>query len=182
MSDAVTRTSRRLSWLLRHGAGQAGLAMDAAGWAAIADVMALLGLDRARLDAAVARNDKRRLQVDGARIRACQGHSLEAMPVTRDSLEASWARVSPVATMWHGTSRAALAAIMAAGLDPGRRSHVHLAPSTESTVGKRARVEVLLGIDPTCLAARGIGVFQAPNGVLLARAVPAACISEVRGA
>jgi len=167
----VVRDSKRLSWLLRHGAGDQGLAMTADGWAAIDDVCALLELDRTALDRAVRHNDKNRLQVDGQRIRACQGHSLQGMPVTREALENSWRPVRPAGPLWHGTTEAAYEGIRAHGLLPGRRTHVHLAPSKDSKVGKRSAVEVLLQIDPSELA-----VFEAPNGVLLTRQVPADAI------
>jgi putative RNA 2'-phosphotransferase len=163
----VSKDSRAISKLLRHTAGERGLTMSADGWAPIADVLRLLGLDRAALDAAVEQNDKRRLQVDGELIRACQGHSLVGMPVTCEALENSWERVYPVDLLWHGTNRTALAAIEREGLRPGRRTHVHLAPSKDSEVGLRTRVEVLLGVDSGDLA-----VFRAPNGVLLTREVP----------
>lgn len=89
----MTRDSRAVSKLLRHTAGERGLTMSADGWAAIADVLRVLGLTRERLDVAVRENDKQRLQVDGDRIRACQGHSLHGMPVTREALENSWEHV-----------------------------------------------------------------------------------------
>ena len=166
MSDVV-RTSKKLSWLLRHGAGEKGLAMSADGWAAIEDVLVQLAIDRETLDRAVERNDKNRLQVDGSLIRACQGHSLAGMPVTLQALENSWQRVHPTASLWHGTTPAAVPAIRRDGLRAGRRTHVHLAPSPDSHVGKRFTAAVLLRIDPTELV-----VFEAPNGVLLTRQVP----------
>jgi putative RNA 2'-phosphotransferase len=144
--------------------------------------MAVLGIDRAQLDEAVERNDKWRLEVDGDRIRACQGHSLDGMPVTRAALEASWRPVRPSDPLWHGTGVASLPPIAARGLHPGRRSHGHLAAAPDSRVGKRARVDLLLGVDPARLAAAGLGVFEAPNGVLLVREVPAACITELLAA
>ncbi|MEV6281975.1 tRNA 2'-phosphotransferase [Kribbella sp. NPDC051770] len=171
MSDVV-RTSKRLSWLLRHGAGEKGLLMTPDGWSSIEDVLALLGIDRSALDLAVARNDKNRLQVDGALIRACQGHSLAGMPVTVEALESSWQRVHPAGPLWHGTTPAALPAIRRTGLLAGRRTHVHLAPSADSHVGKRFTAAVLLKIDPTDLV-----IFEAPNGVLLTRHVPPAAIT-----
>lgn len=170
----MSRDSKRLSWLLRHGAGEQGLTMTADGWAAIDDVRRLLGMDRAALDAAVRHNDKQRLQVEGERIRACQGHSLDGMPVTREALEKSWERVYPVDLLWHGTNQAVLPAIQRDGLLPGRRTHVHLAPSRDSHVGRRSAVDVLLGVDPGDLA-----VYRAPNGVLLTRLVPPDAIVEV---
>ncbi|MGW1346018.1 RNA 2'-phosphotransferase [Kribbella sp. NPDC002412] len=169
----MSRDSRRISRLLRHTAGERGLTMSADGWAAISDVLHLLGMERADLDAAVELNDKQRLQVDGERIRACQGHSLDGMPVTREALENSWERVYPDHLLWHGTQRQALAAIRRDGLLPGRRTHVHLAPSKDSHVGRRSAVEVLLGVDPGNLA-----VYRAPNGVLLTRFVPPDAIVE----
>ena len=170
----MSRDSRRISRLLRHTAGERGLTMSADGWVAIADVLAELRMKPADLAAAVEDNDKQRLQVDGDRIRACQGHSLDGMPVTREALENSWERVYPAELLWHGTNRAALAAIQREGLRAGRRTHVHLAPSKDSHVGRRTRVEVLLGVDCGDLA-----VYRAPNGVLLTREVPADAIVRV---
>jgi putative RNA 2'-phosphotransferase len=170
----VSRDSRALSKLLRHTAGERGLTMSADGWAPIADVLRVLELSRERLDLAVRENDKQRLQVDGERIRACQGHSAEGMPVTREALENSWERVHPADLLWHGTNRAALPGIEREGLHAGRRTHVHLAPARDSHVGRRTSVEVLLGVDCTDLA-----VYRAPNGVLLTREVPPDAIVRV---
>jgi putative RNA 2'-phosphotransferase len=150
--------------------------MSAEGWALIEDVCKVLRMDRTALAAAVQHNDKARLEVDGDRIRACQGHSAEGMPVTREALENSWRRVRPVEELWHGTNLGVLDLILRTGLHPGRRTHVHLAPSQDSHVGRRSRVDVLLGIDPAKLDQP---VFQAPNGVLLVRSVPPEAISQV---
>jgi putative RNA 2'-phosphotransferase len=179
VSTSGRRLSRRLSWLLRHGAGETGLAMDEAGWASIDDVLAVTGITRRQLLQAVEDNDKNRLQLDGARIRACQGHSLDDMPVTRAGLEGSWDVVEPTQPLWHGTYLHALADIARHGLRPGRRTHVHLAATPDSPVGKRTSVDVLLAIDPRRLRAAGITVYRAPNGVHLTRAVPPGCITQV---
>ncbi|MGW6200682.1 RNA 2'-phosphotransferase [Kribbella sp. NPDC055110] len=170
----MSRDSRAVSRLLRHTAGERGLTMSADGWAAVPDVLRILGLTRERLSVAVRENDKQRLQVDGERIRACQGHSLEGMPVTREALENSWERIYPEDLLWHGTNRAALPAIEREGLRAGRRTHVHLAPVKDSRVGLRTNVEVLLGVDCADLA-----VYRAPNGVLLTREVPVGAIVRV---
>jgi putative RNA 2'-phosphotransferase len=163
--------------LLRHTAGERGLPMAADGWAAVPDVCATLGIDRSALELAVEHNDKSRLELDGDRIRACQGHSLAGMPVTREALEASWRQVMPAELLWHGTSAAALPGIADHGLSPARRTHVHLAPERDSRVGRRTNIDVLLGVDPERLRRHQLGVFEAPNGVLLVRSVPADCIA-----
>lgn len=175
----MSRESRQLSWLLRHGAREAGLDMDAAGWANVQDVLAASGLDRLTLERAVERNDKGRLQLDGERIRACQGHSTENMPVTVEALEASWTEIKPAASLWHGTTMAALTGIAARGIEPAARSHVHLAETPDSKVGKRSRVEVLLEVSTALLRQRGLTVFRAQNGVVLIREVPRGCITCV---
>lgn len=139
------------------------------GWSSINDVCALLDLTREQLNEAVAQNDKRRLQVDGDRIRACQGHSRLNMPVTLEALEASWTVYQPQGLLWHGTNAQAVGSITATGLHPGRRTHVHLTQTRDSPLGRRTPVQ--LRVDPTDLT-----VFEAPNGVLLTRSVPPANI------
>jgi putative RNA 2'-phosphotransferase len=180
MNDrALVRKSKRLSWLLRHGAGEVGLTMDAAGWAPVAEVLAHTRLSPAELAHVVARNNKGRLQLEGERVRACQGHSTDDMPVTAEALEASWARAE-VDTAWHGTSPGVVDAILADGLHPMRRTHVHLAPSPDSRVGKRASVAVLLQICVRRLEHAGLPLWRSPNGVLLVRRVPPGCIVALR--
>jgi putative RNA 2'-phosphotransferase len=56
---------------------------------------------------------------------------------------------------------------------------VHLAEAIDSTVGKRAAVDVMLEVSPTRLREHQIGLYRSPNGVILARHVPAGAI--VRG-
>jgi putative RNA 2'-phosphotransferase len=170
------RGSHKLSWLLRHGASEAGLDMDAAGWADVGDVLRTLGMSRAALDNAVRENNKARFDVRGGRIRACQGHSLAGTPVTLEALEASWERYEGDGPVWHGTRAATVGSIAREGILPGERTHVHLAEALDSTVGKRANVEV----SPARLSAAGVGLFVSPNGVLLARSVPPVAIVGLR--
>ena len=77
MTDVV-RTSKRLSYVLRHAPASVGLALDEHGWVGVDDLLAALRLTRAELDDVVTRNDKRRFALDGTgtRIRASQGHSV----------------------------------------------------------------------------------------------------------
>ena len=178
--DRPTDTSKRLSWLLRHGAPSEGIAMDAAGWVAVADVLRALQLTRAELTEVVALNTKSRLDLRGDRIRASQGHSTEGMPVTHDALEASWERFVGAGPIWHGTSIDALPAIARESLVPQARTHVHLTDALDSKVGKRASVDVMIEISPARLSALGIGVFQSQNGVLLARRVPPSAMTGLQ--
>lgn len=176
----MVKISKRMSWLLRHGAAESGVAMDEAGWVAVSDVLRVLRLDRARLDAVVQDNEKQRFQLDGERIRACQGHSTAGAAVTLDELEASWTvRTSPE-PVWHGTRIEAVESIAREGIRPAARTHVHLAPGLDSVVGKRAAVQVMLEVSPAKMAEAGLRLFDAPNGVVLARHVPPGCIVGLR--
>jgi putative RNA 2'-phosphotransferase len=113
-------------------------------------------------------------------VRACQGHSLANTAITREGLERSWQRYEADASLWHGTSRDAIDGISADGILPIARTHVHLAPSPSSHVGKRSNVALVLEIDPVRVRAEGLGIFIAPNGVVLVRAVPRQCIIAIR--
>jgi putative RNA 2'-phosphotransferase len=178
--EKLVPASKSLSYLLRHGAYDRHLSMDAAGWVPINEILAHTHLTRPELNTVVAENNKNRLQVDVAtdRIRCCQGHSLKGTPVTREALEASWELYSGPDLIWHGTNVSALPGIAKEGLLPMERTHVHLAEETDSKVGKRARVDVLLAVSREALKAQGLLVFRSQNGVLLVRQVPRNCIVQ----
>lgn len=173
----TTQLSKRLSWLLRHGAAETGIPMDAAGWVAVEDVLRTLSIGKDALRQAVEENTKARLQWEGDRLRACQGHSTEGTPVTADALEGSWKPFQGTGPLWHGTSVDVVPLVAREGLRPMARTHVHLAQETDSKVGKRANVDVLLRVDVVRLGAHGLRVFESPNGVLLVRHVPADAIT-----
>ncbi|AUX40974.1 RNA 2'-phosphotransferase [Sorangium cellulosum] len=174
--DRLTDTSKKLSWLLRHGAPSQGIAMDDAGWVAVDDVLKALRISRALLDEVVENNTKNRLEIRGDRVRASQGHSREGMPVTLVGLEASWEEVHGDAPIWHGTSVDAVRGIAREGIRPAARTHVHCTDAPGSAVGKRASVDVMLEISPARLRARGLRVYRSPNGVVLVREVPVGCL------
>ena len=182
-SQALVARSKKLSWLLRHGARESGLAMDEAGFAPVADVLRLTGLSRAQLEAVVADNSKSRFELRGERVRAVQGHSPEGTPVTLEGLERSWEVVLGDAPLYHGTSVSAARSILdSEGVHAAARSHVHLAPAVDATVGKRAGVDVLLVVSPVRLRAAGLSVVRAPNGELLPRAVPRDAVPDLLAA
>ncbi|MEL6343594.1 MAG: tRNA 2'-phosphotransferase [Myxococcota bacterium] len=181
MNDlTLKKRSRYLSWLLRHGAIESRLPMDAAGWARIDDVLSKTRLSRSVLDVIVARNNKSRLEIDGDRIRASQGHSLEGVPVTQDALEASWTIYRRPGNVFHGTQPDAVPGIAELGILRRARSHVHLADRPQSRVGKRANIGVLLEISPQKLRDAGQELFVSPNGVVLTRHVPVEAIVALR--
>lgn len=180
MDRRLVRQSKKLSRLLRHRGPDVGLRMDPAGWVEVDELLGHLQITRGDLEEVVRLNDKQRLQLLGSRIRCCQGHSLDCRAVTREALEASWSRYEGGDSVWHGTRVEVVEAIARDGILAQNRTHVHLAPATDSVVGKRAAVAVLLEVSCARLRERGHEVFTAPNGVILTRHVPAACVVGLR--
>ncbi|MBI4821581.1 MAG: RNA 2'-phosphotransferase [Deltaproteobacteria bacterium] len=178
--ESVVRASKKLSWLLRHAkpSDQGAVARDAAGWATVSDVLQATGLTRELLERVVRDNDKQRFELSGESIRAAQGHSRESADSTE--LEASWERYRSSDSVWHGTRVSAAFAIAESGISAMNRTHVHLAPSPESIVGKRSGVDILLEVSPERLRSKGIELFKSPNGVILCRSVPSGCIIGLR--
>lgn len=172
----IVEKSKTLSWLLRHGAREAGVSMDAAGWVPVGEVLRYLRMSRSDLDEVVRTNNKNRLELVGERVRACQGHSTDNMPVTLEALEASWRVYEESGSLYHGTTVEATEPISREGLIPQKRTHVHLAPSLDSKVGKRSATPVVLEISCARLRAAGEKIYEASNGVVLVRRVPVSTI------
>ena len=180
LTPGQVRLSRRLSLVLRHRPETAGLTLDPNGWVPVADLLTALKITRADLDVVVAGNDKARFAIaagaDGVeRIRANQGHS------QRVHVDLDLPPAQPPAILFHGTPRANLGPILAEGLRPRSRQHVHLSPdvATALVVGRRRSADVVvLEIEAGAMAADGHVFHRSANGVWLTDAVPAACLRE----
>jgi putative RNA 2'-phosphotransferase len=175
-TDDLVRTSKFLSAVLRHRPDAVGLELAAGGWVEIETLLAALArhgrpTSRATLDRIVAGTDKQRLQVDGERIRAAQGHTV---PV-----DLGLAPVVPPPVLYHGTVDQLLAAIRAEGLTPQGRTHVHLSADrqTATVVGARRGRPVILTVDAAGMHGAGHAFYRAANGVWLTGTVPPRWIS-----
>jgi putative RNA 2'-phosphotransferase len=176
MSGDPTATSRFLSYVLRHNPAAIGLTLDEGGWVEVDVLLTAMArhdrpVSRDLLDTLVAGTDKQRFQLGGTRIRAAQGHSI---PV-----ELQLDPVVPPATLYHGTVARFLPSILADGLLPGRRSHVHLSADAQpaATVGARRGQPVVLRIAAAEMHHHGHVFYQAANGVWLTAQVPPEWIS-----
>ncbi|GGO79595.1 RNA 2'-phosphotransferase [Nonomuraea cavernae] len=169
----VVRVSKYLAKHLRHQPERIGITLDPHGWVEV-DVLleaaAAHGfpISRAELEQAVADNDKRRYAIEGGRIRASQGHSVRVdldLPV-----------VEPPPVLFHGTVARNMASIMAEGLRPMRRHHVHLSPDQETAtrVGARRGKPVVLVVDAGAMHVSGHRFRRSSNGVWLVDHVPPA--------
>jgi putative RNA 2'-phosphotransferase len=175
MSERITKTSKFLSFVLRHRPERIGLALDDQGWAFIDDLIACAAangraLDRALIEEVVATNDKQRfaLSDDGLRIRASQGHSIDVELGLEPRL--------PPASLFHGTADRFLGSIRRHGLIRGRRHHVHLSADRDTAlrVGSRHGQPVILIVDAAGMHAAGHAFFLSANGVWLTESVPPA--------
>lgn len=177
--EALTRASKFLSFVLRHKPDAIGLALDAEGWAEVAELVAKadIPLSPALIAEVVETSDKKRfaLSADRRLIRAVQGHSI--------TVDLGLAPFAPPETLYHGTATRFLDAIRAEGLRPRSRQYVHLSAdaATATTVGARHGKPVVLTIAAGALHAGGQPFFQAQNGVWLTGPVAAAALGFPEG-
>src|SRR5688500_15893567 len=132
-ADEAKRLSKFLSLVLRHEPQAIGIALDAAGWTPVAELLAALArhgkdVSRADLEFVVATSDKKRfaLSEDALSIRASQGHSVE--------VELGYSPAEPPELLFHGTVDKFLDSIRRQGLIKGNRHHVHLSAGRETAL------------------------------------------------
>lgn len=175
----LVRQSKFLSLILRHEPGKIGLALDAQGWADVADLLTKLAahgkrLTRGQLEAIVRSCDKQRFAFspDGKRIRANQGHSVE--------VDLDLPPAVPPEVLFHGTADRFLESIRAGGLIKGARHHVHLSAElrTAQKVGQRHGRLVVLEVAAGEMHRVGHSFFLSANGVWLVDAVPPQFLRE----
>jgi len=173
MSDPNIKTSKFLSYLLRHKPESIGLTIDSGGWAETKALLSLANLAGHNLTLehlrhVVASNNKRRFAFspNGSRIRAVQGHSI---PV-----DLQLEPLQPPAHLFHGTATRFLPAIMEQGLLKQQRQYVHLSPGVEtaSVVGRRHGKLVVLVVAAAAMCQDGHAFFLSRNGIWLVDHVP----------
>ncbi|MFJ7767669.1 RNA 2'-phosphotransferase [Streptomyces sp. NPDC097107] len=172
MDDRRTvKVSRYLSKHLRHQPERIGLALDEVGWVEIDTLIAAaathgLRFTREELDHVVATNDKRRSAIEGARIRASQGHTID--------VDLALPAAPPPPFLYHGTVARHLEALRAEGLRPMNRHDVHLSPDRETAtrVGARRGRPVVLSVEAAAMHRDGHAFHVSANGVWLTKSVP----------
>ncbi|MDT0609751.1 RNA 2'-phosphotransferase [Streptomyces lancefieldiae] len=172
MDDRRTvKVSKYLSKHLRHQPERIGLTLDEAGWVEIDTLIAAAAahgfrFTREELDHVVATNDKRRFAIEGTRIRASQGHSID--------VNLGLPAATPPPYLYHGTVARNLESIRSEGLRPMHRHDVHLSADRETAtrVGARRGRPVVLSVDAAAMHRDGHVFRVSANGVWLTQAVP----------
>jgi len=172
MDKDLTRCSKYLSKVLRHDPASAGITLDEAGWVEIDTLLAGahehggLYISREMFDQIVAENDKKRFVVEGNKVRAAQGHSVQ--------VDLGYEAVVPPDVLYHGTATRFLNSIKKEGLNPQTRQHVHLSADTETAtkVGSRHGKVAIITVKAKEAHASGVKFYQADNGVWLSDGIP----------
>ncbi|MFI9601810.1 RNA 2'-phosphotransferase [Streptomyces sp. NPDC052043] len=167
----VVKVSKYLARHLRHQPGRIGLTLDEGGWVEIGTLITAAAahgfrFTREELDHVVATNDKRRFAIEGSRIRASQGHTID--------IDLGLPTATPPPYLYHGTVVRNLEAIRSEGLRPMDRHDVHLSPDRETAtrVGARRGRPVVLAVDAAAMHRDGHVFRVSANGVWLTQSVP----------
>ena len=173
MEATLVRISKFISLVLRHNPAKIGLTLDENGWASVDELLSKSAkagqhFDRPTLEQVVAQNDKKRFafSVDGQKIRASQGHSIE--------VDLALQPVSPPDVLYHGTTIRFHQSILEKGLIPGSRNHVHLSADvqTASIVGKRHGKVIIFTVKTRKMEQDGYLFYLSENKVWLTAHVP----------
>ena len=174
MKNQVTRTSKFMSYVLRHNPSEIGIELDKNGWVDIDQFIERANehgkkINRSLVEQVVVTNDKQRFAIseDGKLIRANQGHSVE--------VELALEPQTPPKYLLHGTAEKNVDAILNNGLNKMSRHHVHLTESmtTAHAVGQRYGKVVIFEVNAEKMASDGFEFYKSENNVWLVESVPA---------
>ncbi len=169
--------SKKLSWLLRHGAIKMNLAINSDGYVKVNDITSLpdfSGLDLPEIQKIVATDDKNRfslMQYDSLwYIRANQGHSISVGSKINESV--IYEQITdPLPYLIHGTYKKNLENIMTTGLNRMSRTHIHMTDSKDAKSGIRKTCNAIIVIDMKRAMEDGIKFYKSENGVILTNGI-----------
>lgn len=171
--------SKRLSWLLRHGAIREHLSITQDGFVPVSEVLShhafrgMLSLDG--LKKIVENNDKKRFTLSTSAsgvllIRANQGHSIQAITDLQLTPIKNLNDV-PGGCVVHGTYESCWPNIMKHGLSRMSRIHIHFCayePDDKRIIsGLRKSAQIFIYIDVDKAVKDGICFFKSTNDVIL---------------
>lgn len=178
-STQLNKTSKFLSYILRHCPEYIDLQINNEGWVLISEL-----IDKAPPDTLLSQDsiqevvescDKQRFKIseDGLKIRANQGHSIK--------VDLKLIPSPPPTELFHGTATRFLDLIKKEGLKPGQRQHVHLStdPDIAKSAGQRYGNPVILSINSAEMFKQGFSFYLSENNVWLIKHIPSDYISEI---
>ncbi|VUZ55452.1 unnamed protein product [Hymenolepis diminuta] len=176
LSPADVTISKRLAYILRHGAIKAGIKISNDGYVYIDDLLkhrcfAQRGITLEKIKEIVWNDPKGRYDINRdplnnrMRIRALQGHSLSV-----DELELTPVGIGEFETIVHGTYFQRWTSIKSQGLSCMRRRHIHFVmdPEDKKVIsGMRQTAEILIYVDINAAIRHGIKFYRSKNNVVL---------------
>ena len=173
------KTSKFLSYVLRHHPEIIGLHLDENGWADVDELITKStndsrGFTFEELDEIVQTNDKKRFifNEDKTRIRANQGHSID--------INLALIPQQPPEFLYHGTAQSNIESILEKGIEKRSRQHVHLSQDKETAtkVGMRHGKSIILTINTQKMFEDGLKFYLSENNVWLTDFVDATYILQ----
>ncbi|MEG1665943.1 RNA 2'-phosphotransferase [Chryseobacterium sp.] len=174
------KTSKFLSYVLRHHPELINLNLDENGWANVDELITKSkrdsheGISFEELDEIVETNDKKRFifNEDKTRIRANQGHSID--------INLALIPQKPPEFLYHGTAQSNIDSIFEKGIEKRNRQHVHLSQDIETAtkVGMRHGKPIILTINTEKMFNDGIEFYLSENNVWLTYFVDIQYISK----
>lgn len=188
MTKSQEHISKFISLILRHKPEAIGITLETQGWADVKELMIgmqkqgkyveLSDLEYVVVNDSKAKNGKPgrySFNADKTKIRANQGHSIKGIDL---GLKPLIGREIPN-WLYHGTNSRFVEAILADGLKPMGRHHVHLSDDMETAnnVGSRRLKKDtethIFKISTVEATNAGVVFYKSENGVYLADSVPA---------
>ena len=159
MNNELQGKSKSLSKILRHRPD--GYSMDKNGWVPVSEILLNQNLTIEELNEIVETNDKQRFTIEGDKIRANQGHSIE--------VDLEFKVEIPPFILYHGTGEKNKDIIEKDGIKKMTRHHVHLSEDkhTAKSVGQRHGKPFIFEIKARAMNTDGIKFYKSPNGVWL---------------
>ncbi len=173
------KTSKFLSYVLRHHPELINLNLDENGWANVDELITKSkndsqGFTFEELDEIVQTNDKKRFifNEDKTRIRANQGHSID--------INLALIPQQPPEFLYHGTAQSNIESILEKGIEKRSRQQVHLSQDKETAtkVGMRHGKPIILTINTQKMFEDGLKFYLSENNVWLTDFVDATYILQ----
>jgi len=172
----LNRVGRIMAGVLRHFPDKFGVAMDSHGWVDIPEFIDVLRKSKDRLQwikpyhlvAIVATDPKGRYQIEGNRVRATYGHSIEVdLDLPTDEVPSK---------LYYPVTEEEVELILERGLQPTDRQKVHLSKGYENALSaglRRAEAPIILVVDAERAVQDGLKIQHAGKTVYVTDSVPA---------
>ncbi len=170
--EKVEKLGRFISGVLRHFPDKFGLDMDKNGWVDFEKLVKIVGrkyrwANRWVVKALIYSDKKGRYELNGDKIRARYGHSVDVvlsdMPEAEEDL------------LYYGTSEEESIRLLELGIKPVKQSYVHLSTTiekSEEVARLRTDEPIILEIDARKAREDGIRLIKVNENIVLAKEIP----------